>query len=137
MTEHENYSDAAAKPEAISGHAATPAPLPFNTCICDPASVVSDGPNVACPQHGMPPGWYAYGDGTTRWWTGVSWVASSILQDNGPRPAASEPQPRMAFVVPPQRAPMNHTFHLIMSLITLGLWLPVWALIAVLRAVTK
>jgi len=118
MNEHENYSDAAAKPEAISGHAATPAPLPPTDAQASP-------------------GWYPYGDGTTRWWTGVNWVASSILQDNGPRPAASEPQPRMAFVVPPQRAPMNHTFHLIMSLITLGLWLPVWALIAVLRAVTK
>jgi len=112
------YSDAAAKPEAISGHAATPAPLP-------PAEAQAA------------PGWYPYGDGTTRWWTGVNWVASSILQDNGPRPAASEPQPRMAFVVPPQRAPMNHTFHLLMSLVTLGLWVPVWAGIAIVRAVTK
>ena len=129
MTEHENYSDAAAKPEAISGHAATPAPLP-------PMGMSSANRSANIPQEPAP-GWYPYGDGTTRWWTGVNWVTSSILQDNGPRPAASEPQPRMAFVVPPQRAPMNHTFHLIMSLITLGLWLPVWAGIAVLRAVTK
>ena len=133
MNEHENYSDAAAKPEAISGHAATPAPLP----PMGRQGLRADNFGGYVRSKNPAPGWYPYGDGTTRWWTGVNWVASSILQDNGPRSAASEPQPRMAFVVPPQRAPMNHTFHLIMSLITLGLWLPVWAGIAILRAVTK
>jgi hypothetical protein len=31
----------------------------------------------------------------------------------------------------------SHTFHLIMTLLTCGLWLPVWALVTVLNRVTK
>jgi hypothetical protein len=30
----------------------------------------------------------------------------------------------------------NHTFHLIMTFVTCGLWLPVWALMAVLNSLS-
>ena len=31
----------------------------------------------------------------------------------------------------PARKGVNHTFHLIMTLITFGLWLPVWIIVAI------
>lgn len=37
----------------------------------------------------------------------------------------------------PARKGVNHAFHLIMSLVTLGLWVPVWIIVAIAAAVSK
>lgn len=46
-----------------------------------------------------------------------------------------QPQPtRIVTSVPVQT---SHTFHLIMTLVTCGLWLPVWALVAILNSFSR
>jgi hypothetical protein len=32
---------------------------------------------------------------------------------------------------PPQKAPFNHLLHLVITLFTCGLWLPVWVILAI------
>lgn len=82
------------------------------------------------PQPLPPPGWYANGPGLERWWDGRQW---------GPQTRALQVQvpqmPRMAVTRQPRRT--SHLFHLVMSLITFGLWLPVWALVAILNKVSR
>lgn len=69
----------------------------------------------------MPPGWYA--DPTTpgrqRWWTGREW-------SNHSAPGV----PNQTVIVNGKK-PVNHAFHLIMSLLTFGLWIPVWIIVAI------
>jgi len=43
--------------------------------------------------------------------------------------------PTMSVSRQPRRT--SHLFHLVMSVLTLGLWLPVWAVVAILNRVTK
>ncbi len=56
------------------------------------------------------PGWYLDApSGRQRWWDGQAWTDSW-----GP-------------IV--HYKPTSHVFHLLMSIITLGLWIPVWIII--------
>lgn len=76
------------------------------------------------------PGWYPAGQpGELRWWDGHQWT------EHTSRPA--EPQPKEPRRRAPRRPPpafvtkspvqTSHTFHLIMTLCTCGLWAPfVW-----------
>jgi len=75
-----------------------------------------------------PPGWYANGPGLERWWDGRAW---------GPQTRALQvaAMPTMSVSRQPRRT--SHLFHLVMSVLTLGLWLPVWAVVAILNRVTK
>ena len=74
-----------------------------------------------------PPGWYQTGTGLERWWDGRTWGPQTR-----PLPAVV-PHKAVAWV-PHQTHP---TFHLIMTLITCGLWLPVWLVIAIVQGMTK
>lgn len=68
-----------------------------------------------------PPGWYPdpQSVGTLRFWDGQSWTGS--------RAPVAQP----AVVVLPPAGP-NHLIHLILTLVTCGLWAPVWLLVAIL-----
>lgn len=64
-----------------------------------------------------PAGWYPDGTGQTRYWTGTAWtdhVAAPVV--------VATPAPVYVTV----DKGTNHVFHLLMSLITAGLWIPVW-----------
>lgn len=82
-----------------------------------------------------PPGWYPV-PGTRpvqRWWDGAAWSGPEYPLHT-PTPPQSQPP---ALIVNPDRGPRisetpkrtSHTFHLVMSIITLGLWLPVWGIV--------
>lgn len=87
-------------------------------------------------QGGTAAGWYDDGQGRQRWWDGVQWTDHLA-------PAAVTPavQAQPAYFQPPmvvvQQRPMyktSHGFHLIMSLITFGLWIPVWIIVGITNA---
>lgn len=67
-----------------------------------------------------PPGWYPHDMTRQRYWDGSSWT-----DHFAPLPAA---------VVVSTGTRTNHVFHLLMTLITLGLWLPVWFIVAIANA---
>jgi len=55
-------------------------------------------------------GWYAAGPGLLAYWDGYSWTRTRV--------------------VPPVRVRYrrtNHAAHLVLSVVTLGAWLPIWA----------
>ena len=78
-------------------------------------------------QRGAPPGWYRVDSQVERWWDGQQWAAHF-------RPIAQPAphQPRRAVTYTPKRT--SHTFHLIMTLLTFGLWgIFVWLPLTVLH----
>lgn len=86
---------------------------------------------------GAAPGWYDDGAGRQRWWDGNAWTHHYADQ---------RPLQAPAYAIQPQYAPQpvvvnagkvyktSHGFHLLMSIITLGLWLPVWLIVGVYNA---
>ena len=80
-----------------------------------------------------PAGWYDDGSGQQRWWDGTQWGIYAAQQ-------AQQQQVQPVYmggsVVVPQRKmyKTSHGFHLVMSLLTLGLWLPVWLIVGIYNA---
>lgn len=69
-------------------------------------------------------GWYANGPGLERWWTGSEWGQQV-------RAVGQVAVVRRAVTNQPIRT--SHTFHLLMTVFTCGLWLPVWGCMAILN----
>lgn len=73
------------------------------------------------------PGWYPSGTNLERWWDGQQWGPQT-------RPTVTAIPRKAVAWVPHQTHPL---FHLIMTVLTCGLWLPVWLVIAIIQSVTK
>jgi ferric-dicitrate binding protein FerR (iron transport regulator) len=72
------------------------------------------------------PGWYPdpYGTGAKRWHDGTKWTSHLEVVPMPPPPApAAAPVPP----APPRRP--NHALHLVLTVLTAGLWLPVWVIV--------
>lgn len=67
-----------------------------------------------------PAGWYPFDATRQRYWDGTAWTDNYA-------PAVTQP----AVVVVPGRRGTNHAFHLIMSIVTIGLWIPVWIIVSI------
>ena len=81
-------------------------------------------PYVPAPQ--SPPGWYTV-PGGVQWWDGNAYV--------GPVQEPPHVQPASVTYVPVQT---NHVFHLLMTLLTCGLWgLLVWLPMTVINQIRK
>ena len=79
-----------------------------------------------------PPGWYPV-PGGTQWWDGTAWTGQ-VQPAQLPQPRQPSPPATVSYV-PVQT---NHTFHLIMTLITFGLWgVFVWLPMTVLNQLRK
>lgn len=79
------------------------------------------------------PGWYPNGD-VMRWWDGSEWTAHThnLVQQQRQQP---EGFPHVAVTVAPKHT--NHTFHLLMTVFTCGLWGFVWLAMIVINGVSK
>lgn len=78
------------------------------------------------------PGWYDDGTGRQRWFDGNLWTnhyADQQAQHVQPLYA-----PQQVIVNQRKNYKTSHGFHLVMSLITLGLWLPVWIIVGLYNA---
>ncbi|HEV7957277.1 MAG: hypothetical protein JWL94_2131 [Microbacteriaceae bacterium] len=64
-----------------------------------------------------PAGWYEVAGGSRRWFDGRQWTSYYA-------PLESRPDAEVGA----RRHQTNHGFHLIMIVMTLGVWLPVWAI---------
>ena len=76
-------------------------------------------------------GWYPDGRGGQAWWNGQAWAAPTVQKpgwyihpDGSTRWLADGVWGR-------SKPKTNHVLHLLLSVFTLGLWLPVWLIIAV------
>lgn len=76
-----------------------------------------------------PAGWYPNQAGVMQWWDGHQWTQHT-------QPANNVQVATQAPVIVNQRKAYktSHGFHLLMSIITLGLWLPVWLIVGMYNA---
>jgi hypothetical protein len=58
------------------------------------------------------------------WWDGQQW-----------QPVTGRPAPLESVTVTPHKT--NHTFHLLMTVFTLGLWSPVWLVVWMINTLRK
>lgn len=87
----------------------------------------------------MQPGWYpdpARPD-LVRWWDGGQWTghaqtAAQHLPQQFAQPVYQQQAP--VIINAPKQYKTSHGFHLIMSIITVGLWLPVWLIVGIMNA---
>jgi hypothetical protein len=78
-----------------------------------------------------PAGWYEDPEvfGYQRYWDGHAWT---LYRE--PFPARRQPAVTQQVVVnaPPKR--VNHLLHLILTLLSAGLWLPVWIIVSMAKS---
>lgn len=73
------------------------------------------------PVPAVPAGWYPdTTNGGIRWWDGYRWTEH--VQGGGTTVVVNTPKR------------VNHAFHLIMTICTGGLWLPVWIIVALAKS---
>jgi hypothetical protein len=82
-----------------------------------------------------PPGWYQSGTGMERWWDGYQWTeATRPVQV--PQPYTVTPKYHGTVTKVPVRT--SHTFHLLMTLLTCGLWaLFAWIPITIINSMRR
>lgn len=74
------------------------------------------------------PGWYPDAQGTLRWWDGTQWTAH-VASHQG----VVTQMPPTVIVHQDRGKPVNHVLHAILSVVTVGLWLPVWLIVAIAK----
>lgn len=77
-------------------------------------------------------GWYPAQNGTERWWDGTQWTDHHRAAQVAAQPVYVQPQPTR--MVTKSRKRTSHTFHLLMTIITVGAWgILVWLPITIIH----
>lgn len=77
----------------------------------------------------IPAGWYTNQNGQQQWWDGQQWGQLA------PQPAVNVAQSQAPVIVNQRKMyKTSHGFHLILSICTLGAWLPVWLIVGIYNA---
>lgn len=76
----------------------------------------------------VPAGWYPDAEGNQRWWDGNQWT-DHVVRTPHPVPAV----PQHIHVHQDRGKRVNHALHLILTIFTMGLWLPVWLIVAIAK----
>jgi hypothetical protein len=85
-------------------------------------------------EHGAPAGWYQIDSQVERWWDGSQW-GEQYRPIARPRSVTPAP-PRKSVTYSPART--SHTFHLLMTLLTCGLWAVfVWLPISIINSLRR
>jgi hypothetical protein len=90
-------------------------------------------PFLAAADPGItPPGWYTVADGRALWWDGDRWVVVPPATQTAV--VAVTPAALPAQVTTTLTVRTNHLVHLILTVVTLGLWAPIWLAVAIRNA---
>lgn len=76
-----------------------------------------------------PAGWYTVADGRELWWDGQTWIVTAAITSYQPAHPTQ--------MVTREPVQTNHVLHLLLTVLTCGLWAPVWALVAVVNAYSE
>lgn len=86
--------------------------------------------DITTPEAVVPAGWYPdYSDpgNTLRYWDGNGWTPNRA-------PRQTMPTVNQSVVVNEPRKRVNHLLHLVLTILTAGLWLPVWIIVSMAKA---
>jgi hypothetical protein len=107
---------------------------------------MTDAQAITPAQATLAPGWYIQHGKTEReWWSGTEWRAAPPKANWYQSPThpgfyerwngtewTGEIIPTEKFA---KRNQTNHTLHLILSICTLGLWIPVWIVVGIVNTI--
>jgi hypothetical protein len=144
LGEHELNADGEQLPE-IAGYTPSGADLPVSP---PPA------PAAIPPPPTVPAGWYPDPDNHTgfryggapsaRYFDGVQWTENRVPMPRRQQQPPPQPQPQAVFVnqqFAPPAPPVvvynngtSHGLHLILTIVTCGLWLPVWIIMTIVNS---
>lgn len=91
---------------------------------------MSTNQEVAQQTSVIPAGWYQDGidpHGVVRWWDGHQWT--DYREDRRAHPAYAQ----HVIVHQDRGKKVNHVLHAILTVLTAGLWLPVWLIVAIAK----
>lgn len=80
-----------------------------------------------------PAGWYPI-DGQQRYWDGSHWTEHYAPLQLSESPASTQSQ---VVVESRKMYKTSHAFHLIMSIITFGFWLPIWLIMGIYNSIRR
>ena len=67
------------------------------------------------------PGWYPVAGGMVQWWDGAQWRSHPVHP------------PGVGLLIAQQERRTNHVLHLLLTLLTFGMWGLVWAVVALVN----
>ena len=78
------------------------------------------------------PGWYPHPNNpqALMYWDGRIWRTDMVQR---PVAMSTPASPPLVVLAQPPHKRVNHALHLILSVFTLGLWLPVWLIVAIAK----
>ncbi len=88
----------------------------------------------------IPAGWYPDTErpGGQRYWDGKQWTEHRIAPAGGPVAVGNQAPVQQVAVSPTvvvqDRKRVNHLLHFFLTIITVGLWLPVWIILAIAKS---